>query len=125
MSYYITHIVAERLPKTGFKQLSFLTSNKENYPRVFFWGYNGSTRLTEDQLSEEIAEGKIIRLANPKVVEKERFLWIDADGKIFESEEIFSQKIFVEFSGLRKSKEIFAAKNIESLLSGVRKRIAI
>jgi hypothetical protein len=81
-SYYITHFLNEQLPEGDKrKQISFLTATPESYAMgVFYYGYSGRRKLTEQELSEELAEKRIIKLRNPIVVSDKKYLWIDGQG---------------------------------------------
>jgi hypothetical protein len=106
MKFYITHIITDKLPSLGFKQISFLTSNASDYlKKIFYLGYDGAVKLNEEQLSLEISEGKIIRLAKPIITTSKPFLWLDPNGGIFKSEEHNSSKEFVENSGIKPYSE--------------------
>jgi hypothetical protein len=88
-SYYITHFLNEQLPAGNKrKQISFLTATPESYQLgVFYYGYSGRRRLTEVQLSEELAEKRIIKLRNPIVVSKKKYLWIDSLAELWLSDD--------------------------------------
>ncbi len=115
MNKYITHFIKEQLPSEGYRQLSFLTATKESYVKgEFFYGYNGSRKLTEKELSEEISEGKIIRIAKPLFVKGDykKYLWIDSKGNLWTSNDnsFREGKKFLEPTGLKpvgKAEKIF------------------
>jgi hypothetical protein len=81
-SYYITHYINEQLPEGDErKQISFLIATPESYAiGVFYYGYSGRRKLTEQELSEELAEKRIIKLRKPIIVSDKKYLWIDGNG---------------------------------------------
>jgi hypothetical protein len=129
MKFYITHIFPEKLPEKNYKQISFLVATNDSYSNgIMHLGYNGSRKLTESELSEEISEGKIVRLVDPIIVESKKYLWIDSTGKLWTSNDnLFKEgKEFVGISGLKpdsKSESIF--KEIQNKLNRIHKRTQV
>lgn len=130
MKYYITHIVADKVPEKNYRQISFLCADNESYAKgIYYYGYDGSRRLTEAQLSEEINEGKIVRLSRPITVESKKYLWLDSKGKLWTSNDnlLKEGKESVGLSGLKPnsmSEAIFKEK-FKSTLNKVQKRTSI
>lgn len=130
MTYYITHIIPETLPEKNFKQITFLSATKDSYSRgILHLGYNGKREISESELSEEINEGNVVRLSKPLIVECEKHLWIDNNGKIWISDDnqFKNGKKMIGSSGIKResiSISIFKTQ-IQNKLRTVQRRTSI
>jgi len=131
METLITHFFNDNLPQKGFKQVSFLTSDSENIKAgVFFFGYEGAVKLTEDSLSVEIEQGKIIKLLRPEITtDKEKYLWLDPLGNIWSSDDILIQenKKLIGPSGIKPASaaQLIYQGKIKQGVIGIKRRIGL
>lgn len=130
MEKLITHFFPDKLPEKGYKQISFLTSDSENIKTgYFFFGFDGSVKLTESALSIEIEKGKIKKLITPEIVlDKEKYLWLDFNGNIWSSDDVLLEenKKLIGPSGIKPVSNMLLIyqSRIKPSIHGIKRRIA-
>ena len=81
--FYITHLVADELPDSGYLKLFFYTTTDEGHRKgEYFWGTDNNS-FSREEMRDKEDRGVIIPLPMPIKLEDKKGLWVDASGTVY------------------------------------------
>jgi len=81
--FFITHLIVDELPDKGLSRLYFYTATAVSLNQgKYYWGTDNNS-FDEENMKRLEDSGQIIKLPQPKKLERQKCLWLDSEGRVF------------------------------------------